>query len=92
MVHMKELPYFMYLLLAEAYSHKGGGENQHASWKSEKIQKESEILFQEMCSMAEIQSDPTWQLFTILMGYSRYRVDAAIWMRSMELLLCKYCN
>lgn len=91
-VCMKELPYFMYLLLAEAGSHKSGEKNQHASWKSEKIQKESEMLFQEMCSMAEIQTDPIWQLCTILMGYSRYRVDTAIWMHSMELLLCKYCN
>ncbi|MDO4338480.1 MAG: hypothetical protein Q4C91_10385 [Eubacteriales bacterium] len=89
---MKELPYFMYLLLAEAGCHKGGGENRHASWKSEKIQKESKVLFQELCGMAEIQTDPICQLCVVLMGYSRYRVDAELWMHSMELLLCKYCN
>lgn len=89
---MKELPYFMYLLLAEVNSNKGSGENQYASWQSEKIQKESKVLFQELCSMAEIQSDPICRLCVVLMGYSLYRIDAATWMHSMELLLCKYCN
>lgn len=89
---MKELPYFMYPLLEEVRSNPCNSEKPHASWKSPAVQKESEVLFQELCGMKESRNDPVQQFCILLMGYSRYRVDAAIWLHSMELLLCKYCN
>lgn len=92
MESMKELPYFMYAFLEELQKGGYSSGKLHESWKSPVIQEESENLFQELCNMEESGSNPIQQICIILMGCSRYRVDAAIWIRSIELLICKYCN
>lgn len=92
MESMRELPYFMYSLLEELQNSECSDVNLHASWKSPMVQEESENLFQELCNMKESRSNSIQQFCIVLMGCSRYRVDAVIWIRSIELLLCKYCN
>lgn len=92
MESIRELPYFMYSLLEELQNGECNSEKLCESWKSPIIQEESENLFQELCNMEESRSNSIQQLCIVLMGCSRYRVDAAIWIHSIELLICKYCN
>lgn len=91
-IQTQQMPYFMNSIMYELDRAERQHIIIHESWNSETIRNHAGELLFELKKPLNTPAEKIRRRCLPVMKRSIYRIDAALWINCMELLLCKYCR